>query len=211
MSERIVYHTSSHQGIGTFYPKPYWHSPDFFASGVVETDTQIPEGAVREDLFFAQGGERIWYWFSPKDVIKSMLLLGSRRDVRLALRLPEDCKAGCVIFDIREKDRLERLSMSTYEFDARRFRNPIGDEYVTDKPVSPIRESRWTNVIEKTRRHGVHVLFVDDIQSFLAESQAGGFNARRIVSHLQPTEDRTTQAAEPSSAGDVATRAAPEK
>ncbi len=143
MSERIVYHTTSHQGVETFYPKPYWHSPDFFMSGVVVADIQMPEGAVREDLFFAQGGEKIWYWFSPKDVIKSMLLLGLRRDVRLALRLREDCKAGCVVFDIREKDRLERLSMSTYEFDARQFRHAMGDEYVTNKPVNPIRETRF--------------------------------------------------------------------
>jgi hypothetical protein len=56
----------------------------------------------------------------------------------------------------------------------------------------------------------VHVLFVDDIHAFLAESRAGGFIVDRIVSHLQPTEDRTKQAAEPSSAGDVANRAAPE-
>jgi hypothetical protein len=192
MAERILYHTTSRQGIETFYPKPYWHRPDFFASGVVKADTQIPEGAVRADLFFAQGSEKIWYWFSPKDVIKSMLLLGSRRDVRLALRLPEDCKAGCVVFDIREKDWLERLSMSTYEFDARQFRHAMGDEYVTDKPVCPIRETRWTNVIDKTRRYGVHVLFVDDIHSFLAESRAGGFSTHRIVSHLQPTEDKPT-------------------
>ncbi len=211
MLERIVYHTSSHQGIETFCPKPYWHSPDFSASGVVEADTQIPEGAVREDLFFAQGSERMWYWFSPKDVVKSMLPLGSRRDVRLALRLPEDCKSGCVVFDVREQDRLEHLSMSTYEFDARQFRQAMGDLYVTDKPTNPMRETRWTNVIEKSRRHGVHVLLVDDIHAFLAETRSGGFGTQRIVSHLQPTEDKTTQVAEPSSAGDVANRAAPEK
>jgi hypothetical protein len=56
--------------------------------GVVKADTQIPEGAVREDLFFAQSSEKMWYWFSPLDVIKSMFLLGSSRDIRLALRLP---------------------------------------------------------------------------------------------------------------------------
>lgn len=191
MSERIVYHTTSHRGIATFYPKPYWHSPDFSMSGVVEADTQIPEGAVRENLFFAQGSERIWYWLSPKDVVRSMLLLGCRRDVRLALRLPEDCKAGCVVFDMREQDRLERLHMSIYEFDERQFRRAMGDEYVTDRPVNPTREDRWINVIDKTRRHGAHVLFVDDIHSFLAESRAGGISTHRIVSHLQPTEDKT--------------------
>lgn len=191
MSERIVYHTTSDPGIETFHPKPYWHSPDFFMCGVVKADTQIPEGSVREDLFFAQSSEKMWYWFSPLDVIKSMFFLGSRRDIRLALRLPEDCEAGCVVFDVRERDRLEHLPMSTYEFDARRFRHAMGDLYVTDKPVSPMRETRWTNVIEKTRRYGVHVLFVDDIHAFLAESRVGGFNIDRIVSHLQPMEDRT--------------------
>jgi hypothetical protein len=211
MSEQIVYHTTPDHGVETFHPKPYWHTPDYFRSGILKADTQIPEGAVRSALFFAMGKEKMWYWLTPKDVIKTMFLLGSRRDARLALGLPEDCNDGCVVFDIREKDRLERLCMSTYEFDVRLFRKIGSGEYVTDKPVSPMRETRWVNAVEKMQRHGVHVICVDDIHAFLEESRAGRFGAQHIVSHRKPIADRTIHEAEPPSAGDVASRAAPEK
>ncbi len=133
---------------------------------------------------------------TPKDVIKCIFFLGASRDARLALGLPEDCNDGCIVFDIRENDRLERLCMSTYEFDARLFQNVGSDEYLTDKPVSPLRETRWVNAIEAMQRHGVHVLCAADIHAFLKEFRAGRFGAQHIVSHRKPIAGRTIPEAE---------------
>ena len=197
MSEEMVYHTTFDQGIETFHPKPYWRTPDDCRSGILLPGTQVPEGAVRCQLFFALGSDKMWQYLSPKDVVKTMFYLsgrGASHDIRRALGLPEDCRPGCVAFDIREKNRLEEAHMSTYEFDAHMFRRMRSGEYVTEKPISPLREIRWTNVIETTRKHSVHVLFVNDIHAFMEESHHGksGSGMHRVVLHLHPAEDQST-------------------
>ncbi len=176
MDDQIVYHVTSEQGIKTFYPKPYWHTHDFLHSGILNGDTKIPDGAVRSDLFFAMGKDMVWFWFSPKNVAKTISEEGERN----------------IVFDIRDKDCLAGHSFSIYGLDKRFFRRVSSSEYVSETPVSPVWEVRMSNVIETSRACGVDVVFVDDFRGYVSDRAAGKGVTQRVIMHLRRTADKKT-------------------
>lgn len=170
MNDPHVYHTSPTEGIEIFYPKPYWHTADFSMSGIVKDSDDAQEGMLCSKLFFAISREMMPMFFSSKDVIKHGEFEGSvGHRTKTLLGLEDDFDQDIIVFDVHDKERLIKHSFSIYEFEKCGFRAVPSGEYISDTAVSPTCETRESNVIETTKRYGVHVSFVDDIEGFCAK------------------------------------------
>lgn len=167
----VLYHASATSGLKVFMPRRCWFNPGLNLSGVLEEGARPPDGCIVKNCVFAGDARFVSYFCVPHQV-KRFSLVGTSGNCREAmgqLGFSQDPPGEVMVFEEREKEQIRNHRFSVYAFRKSDFvRFPSG-EYAAGKPVVPLSEVMRSNPLDEMRRHGIHAVFVADIEGCFSQ------------------------------------------
>jgi hypothetical protein len=163
---QALYHVSATAGIAVFRPRRCWFTADRTGSGMLSEGASPPPGCTLHHFVFAGEARLVRFFCIPTPLSRFSIRrqAGAWAGALQALGVPEPPADEVLFLDERDRAAIEATRMSLYTFAAAPFvRYPAG-EYVADVPVVPLSETALADPLAEMRAHGIHPVFVDDIE-----------------------------------------------
>lgn len=167
----VLYHASATSGLKIFMPRRCWFNPGLNLSGVLEEGAQPPDGCIVKNCVFAGDARFVSYFCVPHQVKRFSLVgtSGNCYEAMVQLGFNHDLPGEVMVFEERDKEQIRNHRFSVYAVRKSDFVQFPSGEYVAEKPVVPLSEVMRSNPLDEMRRHGIHAVFVADIEGCFSQ------------------------------------------
>jgi hypothetical protein len=188
MTTDLVYHVSEQQGIQVFEPRPFWHNANMTASGTVPAGVLPADDPLGPQAHAALRRLAEQHGVHLADAVRiSLGVFASDRPWPVCYAPPEIKKLGVwtrpselayleitasypssgeltYLFEQKEEAKIRQYKFSVYGLEARNFRRIPSGEFLAEKSVRPVHETKHDDALRAILDSGISVVFVADME-----------------------------------------------